>query len=93
MGHKAQPKYDGGCEDQEVGPLEAVLVVHHGDTSHRFFLTLTLSSYSQPFHSVHSAPVARTLQWFAIPSSSGPYFVGTLHYDLSILGGPARQDS
>ena len=28
------------------------------------------------------------LKWFAIPLSSGPCFVGTLHHDLSILGSP-----
>ena len=27
------------------------------------------------------------LKWFAIPFSSGPRFVRTLHYDLSVLGG------
>ena len=27
------------------------------------------------------------LKWFAIPFSSGPCFVKTLHQDLSILGG------
>ena len=31
----------------------------------------------------------KNTEWFAIPSSSGPHFVGSLHYDLSILGGPA----
>ena len=31
--------------------------------------------------------------WFAIPSSSGPYFVRPLHYDLSVLGGPAGHGS
>ena len=37
--------------------------------------------------------MARILWWFAIPSSSGPRFVRTLHYDLSVLGGLARQGS
>ena len=31
---------------------------------------------------------ARILKWFAIPFSSGPYFVRTLHHGLSILDGP-----
>ena len=31
--------------------------------------------------------------WFAIPFSSGPYFVRPLHYDLSVLGGPAGHGS
>ena len=31
---------------------------------------------------------ARRLKWFAIPFSSGPHFVRTLHHDPSILGGP-----
>ena len=40
------------------------------------------------FHTVHGVLVARILEWFAIPSSRG-----TLHYDSSILGGPAWQGS
>ena len=35
----------------------------------------------------------KILEWFAIPSSSGPHFVRTLHYGLSILGGPALHGS
>ena len=46
-----------------------------------------------PFHTVHGVLVARILQWIAIPSSSGPRFVRTLHYDWSILGGPAQHGS
>ena len=41
-----------------------------------------------PFHTVHWILTARMLEWFAIPSSSGPLFVRTLHHDLSVLGGP-----
>ena len=41
-----------------------------------------------PFYMIHGAPMARILEWFAIPSSRG-----TLHYDSSILGGPAWQGS
>ena len=33
------------------------------------------------------------LEWFSIPSFTGPYVVRTLHYDPSVLSGPARQDS
>ena len=33
---------------------------------------------------------ARILKWLAIPFSSGPRFVRTLHHDLSVLGGPTR---
>ena len=33
--------------------------------------------------------MANILEWFAIPSSSDSRFVRTLHYDPSILGGPA----
>ena len=42
-----------------------------------------------PFHTVHGVLMARILEWGAISSSSGPWFVRTLHYDLSVLGGPA----
>ena len=40
-----------------------------------------------PFHTFHGVLRARILQWFAIPISSGPRFVRTLHHDPSILGG------
>ena len=43
-----------------------------------------------PFHIVHGVLKARILKWFAIPFSSGPHFVRTLHHDLSVLGGPTR---
>ena len=33
-----------------------------------------------PFHTVHGALKARILKWFAIPFSSGPAFVRTLHH-------------
>ena len=36
---------------------------------------------------------ARILKWFAIPFSSGPHFVITLHCDPSILGGPTQHGS
>ena len=36
-----------------------------------------------PFHNVHGVLKARILKWFAIPFSSGPCFVRTLHHDLS----------
>ena len=41
-----------------------------------------------PFHTVHGVLKARRLKWFAIPFSSGPHFVRTLHHDSSVLGGP-----
>ena len=41
-----------------------------------------------PFHAVHGVLKARILKWFAIAFPSGPCFVRTLHYDLSVLGGP-----
>ena len=36
-----------------------------------------------PFHTVHGVLKARILTWFAIPYSSGPHFVRSLHHDLS----------
>ena len=44
-------------------------------------------------HTVHGVLKAGILNWFAIPFSSGPHFVRTLHHDLSILGGPTRHGS
>ena len=41
-----------------------------------------------PFHTVHRVLKARILKWFAIPFSSGPHSVRTLHHDPSVLGGP-----
>ena len=41
-----------------------------------------------PFHTVHGVLKTRILKWFAIPFSSGPHFVRTLHHDPSVLGGP-----
>ena len=46
-----------------------------------------------PFHTIHGVLKARILKWFAIPFSSGPHFVRTLHHDLSILGGPTQYGS
>ena len=43
-----------------------------------------------PFHIVHKVLKARILKWFAIPFSSGPHFVRTLHHDPSVLGGPTQ---
>ena len=44
-------------------------------------------------HTVRGVLMAKIPEWFAIPSSRGPHFVRTLHYDSSILGGPARHGS
>ena len=46
-----------------------------------------------PFHTVHGVLKARILTWFAIPFSSGPRFVRTLHHALSFLGGPTWHGS
>ena len=39
-----------------------------------------------PFHTIHGVLKAKMLKWFAIPFSTGPHFVRTLHHDLSVLG-------
>ena len=54
-------------------------------------IELTLSKIT--FHTVHGVLKARTLKWFAIPFFSGPYFVRTLHHDLSVLGDPTWRGS
>ena len=46
-----------------------------------------------PFHPVHGVLKVRILKWFAIPFSSGPHFVRTLHHDPSVLGGPTCHGS
>ena len=38
-----------------------------------------------PFHTVHGDLKARILKGFAIPFSSGPHFVRSLHHDPSVL--------
>ena len=40
------------------------------------------------FHTVHGVLKARILKWFAIPFSSGPHSVKSLHHDPPILGCP-----
>ena len=42
------------------------------------------------FHTVYGVLVAKILGWFAISFFSGPRFVRTLYYDLSVQGGPAQ---
>ena len=46
-----------------------------------------------PFHTIYGVLKARVLKWFASPFSSGPYFIRTLHYDLSVLDGLAWHGS
>ena len=41
-----------------------------------------------PFHTVHGVLKARILKWFAIPFSSAPHSVRSLHHDPPVLGGP-----
>ena len=43
-----------------------------------------------PFSVARGVFTANTQEWFAIPFSSGSHFVTTLHYNLSVLGGPAQ---
>ena len=42
-----------------------------------------------PFHTVHGVLKARILKWFAIPFSSGPHSLRSLHHDRPVLGCPA----
>ena len=46
-----------------------------------------------PFQTIHGVLKARILKWFAIPFSSGPCFVRTLHHDPSVLDGPTQRGS
>jgi len=43
-----------------------------------------------PFPTVHGVLKAGIPKWFAIPFSSGPYYLRPLHHDLSVLGGPTQ---
>ena len=45
------------------------------------------------FDTAHGVLKAKILKWFAIPFSSGPHFVRTLHHDPSVLGGPTGHGS
>ena len=47
-----------------------------------------LSHLIPPTTHVHGVLKARVLKWFAIPFSSGPHSVRSLHHDPPILGGP-----
>ena len=44
------------------------------------------------FHTVYVFLTARIHEWFSIPFSSGPRFIRTLCYEMSILFGPTSQD-
>ena len=44
---------------------------------------------SWPSNTLDGVFKARILKWFAVPFSSGPRFVRTLHHDPSIFGGSA----
>ena len=46
-----------------------------------------------PFHTVHGVFKARILKWFAIPFSSGPRFVRSLHHEPTVVGGPTWHGS
>ena len=54
---------------------------------------LLLFKYALSFHTVHGVLKARILKWLAIPFSSGPQFVRTLHRDPPVLSGPTRHGS
>ena len=53
----------------------------HLSVSYFFFFFL-------PFHTVHGVLKAIMLKWFAIPFSSAPYFVRTLHHDPCCIRPP-----
>ena len=59
------------------------LFLHSSPVAYGALLTwgINLSvSYLLPFHTVHGVLKAGMLKWFAIPFSSGPHFVRTIHY-------------
>ena len=60
------------------------------------FNEITLSVIYQPLCEIFCLFIlfmgfSREVRWFAIPSSSGPHFVRTLHHDPSVLGGSTWQ--
>ena len=76
---------------------EAWRVAIHGVTKSRTWLSnwtvlnqlgefIFLCPIFLPFHTVHRVLKARILKWIAIPFSSVPRFVRTLHHDPSVLG-------
>ena len=73
------------------------LFLHWSPVAYLAPTNLRSSSFSViiflPFHTVHGVLKATILEWFAIPFSSGPRFVRTLHYDSSVLDGPAGHGS
>ena len=61
---------------------------------HQSFSLISYISYIFHIgHTVLGVLKARILKWFAIPFSSGPRFVRTLHHDLSVLGGRTQHGS
>ena len=69
------------------------LVCMTSRTQYRWWSVIFQCHIFLPFHTVHGILAARILDWVAISSSSGPHFVRSIHYDPSILGGPARHGS
>lgn len=60
----------------------------------QLFATSWITGHQAPLCSgllvlVHGVFLARILEWIVVSFSSEPCFVRTLHYDRSILGGPA----
>ena len=74
-----------------MGPLEAILVVHHGDTSNGLFLALTQSSFSVPFHTVHRVPAAK--YWSGLPFPPPVAHVLLEFLTMTCLSWVAHQDS
>ena len=75
-----------------VSPFFLELFLHSSPVEYWAPTNLGSSSFSVLsfclFITVHEVLKTRILKSFAIPFSSGPCFVRTLHHDLSILSGP-----
>ena len=73
------------------------LFLHSSPVAYWAPTDLGISSFSVlsfcPFHTLHGVLKAGILKWFAIPFSSGPYFVRTLHHDPSLLYCPTCHGS
>ena len=49
-----------------------------------YLVSVTGTKWRLLLHKQGNILQARMLKWFAIPFSSGPHFVGTLHHDPSV---------
>ena len=95
LNHALQREYSSIFRAAVYQPLSHVgLCDPMGHSTAGFSVLHYLPEFVQTHaHTAHEVLKPRMLKCFAIPFSSGPHFVGTPHYDPSVLGVPTWHDS